>query len=257
MNCKICNGEAKLLFTTTVLRKYEVGYYTCTACGFMQTDQPFWLEEAYQNPINLSDTGIIVRNQRLSRITTSIIFLFFDRKEKFIDYAGGYGLFTRMMRDIGLDFYWSDPYTKNILAKNFEIDEGKKYHIATSFESFEHFDNPIKELGKILLMADNIILSTELLPNPIPKVTDWWYYGVEHGQHIAIYTKKAFVKLAAQYNLHYYNADNIHLLTKYKMPLFGRLLFNFKYAKHFLYIASFFISPFLKSRTHEDMVSSK
>lgn len=257
MKCKICDGNSLLVFKTLVLRKYDVGYYSCTACGFMQTDPPFWLEEAYQNPINLSDTGIIVRNQRQSRITTSLIVLFFNRKEKFIDYAGGYGLFTRMMRDIGLDFYWSDPYTKNILAKNFEIEIGKKYHLATSFESFEHFENPKEELEKILKIADNIILSTELLPDPIPNVTDWWYYGVEHGQHIALYRKKSFIQLAKQYNLHYYQADNFHLLTKDEIPWYGKVLLRLTYSKHILYLISFLITPFLTSRTHQDMIASK
>ncbi|MBX2914239.1 MAG: class I SAM-dependent methyltransferase [Cyclobacteriaceae bacterium] len=213
--------------------------------------------EAYQNPINISDTGIIVRNYRQSRITTSLIFLFFNRHEKFIDYAGGYGLFTRMMRDIGLDFYWSDPYTANLLAKKFEIEPNRRYHLATSFESFEHFEDPTEGLGKILEIADNIILSTELLPSPTPNISDWWYYGPEHGQHISIYTQESFKKLAHKFQLHYYNLDNFHLLTKKKITIFGRLLFQFKYAKHILYILSFFIVWIIKSKTLEDMTVSK
>jgi len=253
MKCKICESQSDAAFTTAILKKYEVSYYECTQCGFVQTEQPYWLEEAYANPINVSDTGIVLRNQRLSQITTSLIFLFFNRKEKFVDYAGGYGLFTRMMRDIGFDFYWSDPYTQNLVARTFEMEAGKKYHLATSFESFEHFERPVLEVAKILEITDNIILSTELLPNPIPKVSDWWYYGTEHGQHISLYTKKAFIELARQFNLHYYSLDNVHLLTKAVLPIHGRLLFQFRYAKHVLYVLSFLIGVFIKSKTQEDM----
>jgi len=253
MNCKICNSQMALQFTATVLNKYETGYYTCTSCGFMQTDKPFWLNEAYQNAINTSDTGILIRNQRIARVTTSIIYLFFNTKGKFIDYAGGYGIFTRIMRDIGIDFYWSDPYADNLLAKKFEIEPGVRYDLATSFESFEHFEDPITELDKILKISDNIIVTTELLPTPIPTVNDWWYYSPEHGQHISFYTINAFNKLASHFNLHYYNSDNVHLLVKKKLPLYGRWLFKIKYAKYILYVISFLITPLFKSKTFDDM----
>jgi len=257
MKCKICNHPTETIFNALVLKKHTVNYYKCSHCGFLQTEQPFWLEESYKSPINISDTGIIVRNQRLARISTSLIILLFNQKEKFVDYAGGYGLFTRMMRDIGFDFYWSDPYTQNLLAKNFEIEQGKKYHLATSFESFEHFKDPIAEVIKILEVCDNIILSTELVPEPTPAVSDWWYYGAEHGQHIALYSKKSFIELANRLNLHYYNMGNVHLLTKKKIPVHARILLQLPFVKYILYVTSFLFTPFLKSKTMDDLVSAR
>jgi Methyltransferase domain len=251
--CKICSSQTRTVFSTKLLRKYEVSYYQCIQCGFLQTEKPYWLEEAYQNPINLSDTGIVLRNQRLARIVTSLIILFFNKKENFLDYAGGFGLFTRMMRDIGFDFYWSDPYTKNELARGFEIEEGRKYELITTFESFEHFENPTQELEKIIKISDTIILSTELLPNPVPRAADWWYYGTEHGQHIALYTKKAFAELTRPFGLHYYNIDDVHIITKKPMSNFGLLVLRIPYLKYVLYLASFFIIPFLHSKTIDDM----
>ncbi|MBS1486820.1 MAG: class I SAM-dependent methyltransferase [Bacteroidetes bacterium] len=218
----------------------------------MQTEKPYWLTEAYQNPINLTDTGIVLRNLRLSRIVTSLLVLFFDHKKEFVDYAGGFGLFTRLMRDKGFDFYWTDPFTKNELARGFESAPDKKYHVATSFESFEHFENPSDELQKIVAIADNIILSTELLPQPIPRIHDWWYYAPEHGQHIAFYTKVAFQKLAEKNKKFYYNLDNVHLLTERKLSWLAELLLKFKYAKHLLFTLSFPCSLLLKSKTFDD-----
>ena len=57
------------------------------------------------------------------------------------NYAGGYGIFTRMMRDIGFDFYWLDKYADNLLTNGFEYNKKihKKIEAITSFESFEHF----------------------------------------------------------------------------------------------------------------------
>lgn len=53
-----------------------------------------------------------------------------------------------MMRDLGFDFYWDDKYTQNIFANGFEYSDDKNYEVLTSFESFEHFVNPLSEIKK-------------------------------------------------------------------------------------------------------------
>ncbi|MBF0694109.1 MAG: class I SAM-dependent methyltransferase [Flavobacterium sp.] len=194
----------------------------------------------------------MIRNQRFSRIITSLMVLFFDKKWKCLDYAGGYGLFTRIMRDIGFDFYWDDPYTENLTAKGFERVEGVKYDAVTTFESFEHFEDPLTEVKKILQYSNTIIFSTQLIPELTPKPEQWWYYGLEHGQHIALYSKKSFDVMAGKLGMTYYNIDNLHILTTHKMGAMAPLL-NFKYAKHLLYAASYLLMPFLRSKTMDDM----
>jgi CO dehydrogenase/acetyl-CoA synthase gamma subunit (corrinoid Fe-S protein) len=62
MNCKICGEAASLAFISKVLNKYDVKYFKCRGCGFLFTEEPFWLSEAYKNPINIYDTGIMTRN---------------------------------------------------------------------------------------------------------------------------------------------------------------------------------------------------
>jgi hypothetical protein len=47
-----------------------------------------------------------------------------------------------------------------------------------------------------LSISDSLLFSTELLPVPAPPIADWWYYGPEHGQHIAFFTRTAIRKLA-------------------------------------------------------------
>jgi hypothetical protein len=255
MNCKICQNPSQKIFTAKLLYKYEVDYFQCEHCGFAQTEKPYWLDEAYISSMNLSDTGVMYRCERMSKITTSLLFLFFNTKGKFLDYAGGFGVFTRQMRDIGFDFYWHDPYTKNEIARGFEGDLNQRYDIVTTFESFEHFENPIEEIEKIVKLSDTIILTTDLISRPAPKHSDWWYYASEHGQHISFYSKKSFQILAQKFNLHYYNALNVHVLSKKKLGFFGSFLFKFKYAKQLLYLLFFFINPFIKSKSLDDMNS--
>ena len=112
--------------------------------------------------------------------------------DPFLDYAGGYGVFTRLMRDIGFDFYWHDPYTQNLFANGFEDDlkSNSKFELLTAFEVFEHLVNPKEELEKMLRFSDTIVFSTELMPQEIPDPEEWWYYGFNHGQHISFYTRK-------------------------------------------------------------------
>jgi hypothetical protein len=43
----------------------------------------------------------------------------------------------------------------------------------------------------------------------------WWYYGPEHSQHIAFFTRTALQQLAARFRANYYtNGDSIHLISR-------------------------------------------
>ena len=217
MNCRVCNSESKKLFEAKVLNKYVISYYHCSNCSFLQTEKPYWLDEAYNDPINYSDTGLVKRNLLLSQVTSSVLFYFFDKNGSYLDYAGGYGLFVRLMRDIGFDFYWHDIYTPNLMARGFEYKEGNKVDLVSVFETFEHFVNPMDEIEKILKISRNILFSTALLADAIPQPDAWWYYGLEHGQHIAFYNAKTFQFIAKKYGLNFYTNGKIHLLTEKKI----------------------------------------
>ena len=67
MKCKICTQTTKQIFTAKILNKYDIKYYHCEYCGFLQTEEPYWLDEAYKDPITLTDTGYLQRNILLSK----------------------------------------------------------------------------------------------------------------------------------------------------------------------------------------------
>jgi hypothetical protein len=250
MECKICGNESTLSFEAKILNQYQIKYFHCKNCYFLQTEKPYWLKEAYSESINISDTGIMVRNQNMSQITTLIIFFLFDRQKSFLDFAGGYGILTRVMRDIGFDFYWTDKYSSNLVSRGFELSSNKKYEMATAFEAFEHFEYPLVELENILKVTDSLLFSTDLSSNEIQAPAQWWYYGLEHGQHISFYNIKSLEYLAQKYKLNLYsNKTSIHLLTRKKI---SKLLFWFilKINRFGLY---YLISSFLSSKTGDDM----
>ncbi|MCX7984585.1 MAG: class I SAM-dependent methyltransferase [Bacteroidetes bacterium] len=236
-SCKICNTTTNYAFQATILNKYTIEYYVCPTCDFLQTEEPFWLEEAYRNPINVYDTGLLTRNYEFSTIITIIIYFFFDYRKTFLDYGGGYGLLTRTMRDIGFDFFHYDPITPNLFARGFEHnDKNQHYELVTAIECFEHFNNPIHDIEKILSLSRNVFFTTELRPQHLPEQT-WWYYGFEHGQHISFYSSKTLSFLAQKYNLYYINLGSCHLLTSKKLnPLLIRVLISFRHKGLFISI---------------------
>jgi Methyltransferase domain len=251
MKCKICNKETELKFSYKVLHKYDVKYYYCRECSFLFTEEPYWLEESYKSPINVIDTGILDRNLYFGKVVSSIIFFFFNKIGRFLDYAGGYGIFTRLMRDYGYDFYWSDKYSDNLMARGFELDTSaqKDFEAITVFEVFEHLLDPIDEIERMLSFSNNIFFSTTLLPAAIPKPNDWWYYGFNHGQHISFYSRKTLYIIARRFDLNYYSYGEIHLFTKKKINriVFSTLVKLSKYG-----VAAIVNRLFMKSKTWDD-----
>jgi hypothetical protein len=227
MICKICNSNAKQVFNSKILKKYDVKYFKCDNCGYLFTEEPFWLDEAYSRSINLSDTGLLDRNIYFSKVLSVLIYFCFNKNGLFLDYAGGYGVFTRLMRDIGFDFYWHDPYTQNLFANGFEKDikPDSKFELITAFEVFEHLVSPKEEIEKMLSYSKTIVFSTELLSKEIPDPNEWWYYGFNHGQHISFYTEKTIMMIANHFNLNYYRLPSLHILTKKRINVF-KIFFN-------------------------------
>lgn len=251
--CRVCGSKnCNKTFAAQILQKYQVDYFLCPNCGFFQTETPYWLSEAYQSPVNVADTGILARNIQLSRITAVIIYFLLSAKDKFLDFAGGYGIFTRLMRDIGFDFYWHDPYSTNLLSRGFELKKGdSRFGMVTAFEAFEHFVDPIAEMEKLLSFSDTIFLSTELLPNPIPEPAEWWYYGLGTGQHISFYSLTTLSYLAKKYSLNLYsNGANLHLFTKNRKINQRNFNFILKFCDRGLL---FYVRKKMNSRTFDDM----
>lgn len=194
-------------------------YYHCSNCGFLQTEEPYWLDESYRMSINLSDTGTVGRALYLAEMASIVIYFFHDKAGRFLDYAGGYGLFTRRMRDIGFDFVWYDKYSPNLMARGFEMKEPSgRFELVTSFESFEHFPDPVCELERLLKFSDSVLFTTDLVPDPVPGPNDWYYYGLRHGQHVSFFSVESLRYLAQRYGLNFHTMGNVHLFTRKKLP---------------------------------------
>jgi hypothetical protein len=217
MTCNACGHERSSFARAKLLGKYDVEYFRCAHCGLIQTEQPYWLDEAYASAVTEQDLGSVNRAVTGARFAQALILSSFDCNAKFIDYGGGYGIFVRLMRDAGFDFYRSDAYCENLFAKGFDAEpEGKnQYELLTAYEVFEHLVDPMEEIGKMLTYSRNLLFTTLLVPPNVPKPGEWWYYAVEHGQHITLYTREALSAIAHKFNLHLRtNGVDLHLLSE-------------------------------------------
>lgn len=218
MNCRICTQQTAPSFETCVLAKYQVSYFQCAHCGFIQTEEPYWLPEAYSSAMTKLDVGLVGRNHFLAQQTERILLDFFNPRLKFLDYGGGYGLFVRMLRDRGIDFYRQDRYCQNIFAEYFDLEdlpEGSSFELITAFEVFEHLIDPTVEVERMLALSDAILFSTALQPEAHPTPASWWYFIPETGQHVSLYSRKSLEIMAERFHCQFYtDGSNLHLFSR-------------------------------------------
>ncbi len=222
MVCKICSNKTHKVFSKIILGKHDVNYYQCQNCYFLQTENPYWLKEAYNTgAISALDTGILSRNILLRDRTKKILHEIFSDLSGFygLDYGGGEGIFVRMMRDLGFNFYRQDLYATNLYARFFDMEDlpkGSQFKILTAFEVFEHLNNPILEIKKMFEYSNILLFSTELQPSKNKKdLEDWWYIVPEAGQHISFFTESSLQKIAKSLNCNFYTDHiNLHIFSK-------------------------------------------
>ena len=215
--CRICGGPAGFTFRQRVIG-HDVAYFDCPHCGYLQTQLPDWLDQAYSRAINDVDTGILLRNRlNIGRVIMTLA-AYGRLKGRVIDCAGGYGILVRLLRDAGVDARWRDKYCENLLARGFEADD-QPGDLVTAFEAFEHFVYPIEELRAMLEQAPLVLLSTELVPGDSGPSPDWWYLGPEHGQHIGFFRARTLRWMSDRLGVHHAtDGRSVHLFSRERVP---------------------------------------
>lgn len=192
-----------------VLGKYQAEYFYDEKIGYIFVREPHWLDEAYTDAISAIDTGVLGRNLgNIELISRCLANNTRHQVSSGVDLGAGYGLFVRGMRDAGFDFYWSDKYAKNLMAKGFEAKPGA-YEIAVAFEVLEHLTNPIEFLrnARVQFQFHTCFFSAtcfdeEKLPGP-----DWWYWAFEGGQHISFFSQRALLWMAEQLEMQLWHIE--------------------------------------------------
>jgi len=225
----VCGTAAQHVFSRRLLNR-EVGYFECGNCGYLQTQTPDWLAEAYAKPINDFDTGIMVRTRANVGYVVITLLAYGRLRGRVIDEAGGYGILVRMLRDAGIDARWSDKYCENLLARGFEARD-RECELLTAFEVFEHLLDPLADLRTMLESAPVVLLSTTLIPHQVARPpSDWWYLGLEHGQHIGFFRTRTLKLMAAKLACHWASdGRSVHLFSREPVPRAWRPLLRLRH----------------------------
>lgn len=214
-NCSVCGSSVSRFGQSTVLGSHAVEYFRCDSCRFLQTETPYWLEEAYSQPIASLDIGLLHRNQRFATIAFRLLQRVLKSDENCIDYGGGYGVFVRLMRDKGVPFFHYDPMAENIFARSFPACTEDTFSLATAFEVLEHLVDPHEHFKMLDRLAPNWLVSTELISDDAPALGDWWYYLQETGQHVSFYSRKSLEEIASRYGRRLVSSGTgLHFFTK-------------------------------------------
>ena len=64
-------------------------------------------------------------------------------------------------------------------------------------------------------ISDHVLFTTLPLPEPPPKLDEWWYYALEGGQHVSLFSRGALVVLGERLGMFVSTASaDVHLLTR-------------------------------------------
>ncbi len=197
-SCGLCGAQAHWVCRQRLLARHDVDYFLCPACDLLQTEAPYWLDEAYARAISQLDTGAVQRNQETSRLTLLLAAVRgVGGGARCLDVGGGHGVFVRMMRDLGLDFRWYDKHADNLFAHGFEGAPDERYALGPAFAGHEHLAEPRADLERLFGPGHDFILVATLLH--AGHQPGWWYYMNESGQHVVFYGRRTMAFIAERF----------------------------------------------------------
>jgi Methyltransferase domain len=213
--CRVCGNATQPFFTKLILGKYHAAYFKCPACGQVQTEPPYWLGEAYARTSKL-DVGMAGRCILTAQTTVALARrLGIAPEQPCLDWGAGTGLFVRLCRDYGMNFFYSDPYAVNVFAAGFERDTRNpppNWACVTAFEVAEHLPDPLNDFGELFKLSPRFILFSTLLYTG--QAADWWYF-TNNGQHVAFYTRRSLEIIAGHYGYRLASNDcDLHLFSR-------------------------------------------
>jgi len=215
--CRLCGGELKSQFTSRLLGRYDVSYFRCSGCGSLQTERPYWLDEAYKLALTSTDVGAVNRCLENRAIVSVLAKCLIGSRYRMLDFGGGQGLLCRLLRDVGVDAWTFDSVSKSDLAQAFSVTldavQPGSFEVVTAFEVLEHLSQPDVELSQLFGLAPKILItSTEPYGEGIGA--DWWYLSPATGQHIFFYSQKALRRIAEQFGYHLYEFGSMQVFSR-------------------------------------------
>lgn len=211
--CRLCGGDTIHSFRTTVRLSLEVAFERCRDCGSLQTEVPYWTDEAYADPRRILDIDAVQRNLSQARAAFLLLRLVPQlRARPTLDWGAGDGLLVRLLRDWGVDCRYGDRYAQNLFAPGHEHTAGTQYGLVTAFEVWEHLAEPRVDLAEIFALHPTAhLVSTGLYRG---QDQGWSYLNTLTGRHVFFYSPAAIRWIAEQHRYEHLVIRNLILFTE-------------------------------------------
>ncbi len=251
--CRLCGAETRRVLRAS-LRDREAEYVRCSRCEYLAVRRPRRFAGSDDDSPSPLDTGRLERCLRNSRTVSTLLWLFYGRGDRYLDYGGGHGLFTRRMRDLGFDFSVYDPHARNLHARGFshEPEGSGAFRLVTLLEVIEHVRDPMSVIQEALdeTGRGNLLLGTRLYGDSVPE-PEWWYYMRSTGEHIGFFNRVTLEYLGERLELDVHtDGRSMHLLTDRDLPGWS-VWFCLRHGHRTFR----WIRPWMGSRTEDDLRS--
>lgn len=223
--CPICHSESNYFSTIAIRAGISGEYHSCTSCKFIYAQNPSWLEGSFTDALNSLDIGSVDRCNIVADFVEVLANSLKIDNPQVLDWGGGYGLLTRILRDRGIRCAHHDPYTEPLFAENIALQPDARFDLIVLSEVMLHMTDPISTLTELLKLSDNIMFTAVIAP---PDVTpDWWYFMPDTGQHVAIFSQQTIPELGVALKVKTLSDKQFfHLVAKDQPGFLTRLLFS-------------------------------
>lgn len=214
-SCKICNS---IIHKQTILKNSRT-YNHCDKCGFISLESKFILgtseeKSRYDLHQNFSDNSGYLKILEDFIVTAVQPYAV----KTILDYGSGPNpLLSKLLKEKEYDVDIYDPhYAPWGSGKN------TQYDMIVSTETFEHFQDPLKEMNFIctLLKPQAYLSIMTSFACPYEEFKAWRYK--DDATHVAFYSMATFQKLAELFSMSiiYGNQKNIVVLKKLDQAIY-------------------------------------
>ena len=243
-HCPICQGASAPLGTVDFNKHCEeargrplppagrlVQYLICQSCGFAWAPEfATWTPADFEGEIYNAgyaevDPDHLELRPRTNAETLLGTFPDPHRPVRHLDYGGGAGRLSELLRTAGWDSTSFDPF----FAGPGSAEPTGRYPLITCFEVFEHVPDVAQLAQRLdqLLAPDGLILVSTLVSDGqiLPgRPLNWWYAAPRNG-HISLHSARSLGTLAARqgWTTASVSAD-IHLFWRGDFPAWARHL---------------------------------
>ena len=235
--CPICEGACHLLdavefYQNTRLSvehipsaSMPVSYLLCEKCGFCFAPEfSEWRLEDFESKIYNSDYVLVdpdYQDVRPRANARHLCHLFGDQVPKIshLDYGGGKGLLSEVLRESGWQSSTYDPF----VDRDMRLEDLGKFDLITAYEVFEHVPDVLRLINDLALLLNEkgtVLFSTLLSDGNIKpnQPLTWWYAKPRNG-HISLFSRKSLSMLGAKVGFNFFSfSQDFHAFCRHIPP---------------------------------------